>query len=80
MEIDYRYFIEENIKKLNRNSLYVVKTHSFFMNPNIPKLSIYFKEIFLDKVNRSSRLNKMNFLNYYIDISVYDFIYKKHKI
>lgn len=80
MEIDYRYFNEENIKNLNKNSLYVVKTHSFFMNPNISKLSIYFKEIFLDKVNRSSRLNKMNFLNYFIDISIYDCIYKKHKI
>ena len=80
MEIDYRYFNEENIKNLNKNSLYVVKTHSFFMNPNISKLSIYFKEIFLDKVNRSSRLNKMNFLNYFIDISIYDCIYKKYKI
>ena len=80
IEIDYRYFNEENIKNLNENSLFAVKTHSFFINPNYFHLSIYFKEIFLDKVNRSSRFNKMDFLNYFIDIAVYDCIYKTNKI
>ena len=80
IEIDFRYFYEDNFKNLNKSSLYVVKKHSFFMNPNCSILSAYFKEIFLDKVNRTSRLNKINFLNYFIDIAVYDCIYKKYKI
>ena len=80
IEIDYRYFYEKNIKKLDENSLYIIKKHSFFMNPKCSILSIYFKEIFLDKVNRGSRLNKIDFLNYFIDIAVYDCIYKKNKL
>ena len=80
IEIDYRYYYEKNIRQLNENSAYIVKTHSFFMHPNYSKLSIYFKEIFLDKVNRTSRLHKMNFLNYFIDTAVYDCVYRKNKI
>lgn len=75
IEIDYRY-IQINEKS---HFFYENKKYSFFMNPNNYYLSKYFKEIFLDLVNRTSRDNKMAFLNYFIDIAVYDCIYIKNK-